>query len=457
MRRATLIGQIETRLGDQSLVWFGTRGDDVEAAVELEQLAASVSIINAYTRRATVAGVALEDIVGTRFDLDTFDIDADPRDEGIVELRHVLLRLLARPSAVFTYRPSDFLSAVCFARSDRCTYLGMFSGHQAAFEHKPWVESAVGELGIARVEWTYVSDDDRGEVTRMLRDGPVVLRRSRTNGGVGLVRVDDDSDLYTQWPDEDEAFVSAAPFLRDAVPVNVGAVVWHDGVTVHPASVQLIGIPGCTSRPFGYCGNDFGAARDLGEPAIATIESAVQRIGGWLRARGYVGAYGVDFLVKDGVPRFIEVNPRFQGSTHLSCQISIEMGESCILTEHIAACLGMDAPVAPPLRELVSAVGARAHVVVHHDAPWSASLDAVPLVQAANECGRLRRADVLTHPGLRAEPGAATARLTFDERLTDSGFELHEPLRSVIRLWSDGAFGAQARRTTTREDHAVDR
>jgi hypothetical protein len=436
VKRAELLRQLADCLGDRQLVWFGTRGDDVEPAAELRALSASFSLIGAYGRRTAVKGTALEDLTGTRMDLDTFDLDQHPRDDMIVTLRQALLRTLARPSVLFAYRPSAFLSAVCFARKDRCQYLGLFGGHQAAFEHKPWVESAIADLGLPHVPWTYVADDDRLEAARFLRNGPIVLRRSRTNGGVGLTRLDDESRLDELWPDEDEAFVSVAPFLDNAIPVNVGGVVWHDGITVHPASVQLIGVPGCTRRRFGYCGNDFAAVKDLGEATVGDIEQAVVKIGEWLRGAGYLGAFGVDFLVKDGVPLFTEVNPRFQGSTHLSCQISVELEESCLLTEHIGAFFGLAAPARLSLWGLALAAPPTAHVVVHSTASVPAAIDPADLVDEAIGTGKLGRADVLTRPGLVTAPGGTVARLTLRDRVTASGFDIAEPLRTIIGDWS---------------------
>ena len=108
----------------------------------------------------------------------------------------------------------------------------MFAGQQQAFEHKPWVETAVAHLGLPRIPWRYVADSDRVDVLSQLRDGPLVLRRSRTTGGVGLTRLDHADQLESLWPDEDEAFVSVAPFLSDTIPVNVSGVVWRDGITV---------------------------------------------------------------------------------------------------------------------------------------------------------------------------------------------------------------------------------
>jgi hypothetical protein len=444
VKRAPLLRDISRRIGDRQLVWFGTRGDDVESATELPQFTAAFSIINRYRRRTAVHSMALEDSTGLRPDLDTFDLDSHPRDDAVIALRQAMLRVLARPSVLFTYRPSAFVSALGFARHDRCEYLGVFSDHQSAFEHKPWVESAVAGMGIPAIPWTYLADDDRLEALRQLGHGPIMLRRSRTTGGVGLARLDDGDRLAEVWPDEDEAFVSVAPFIDGAVPVNVSAVVWQDGVTVHPASVQLIGVPGCTTRRFGYCGNDFAAVSELGRDVLDGIDAAVHRIGAWLRDRGYIGAFGADFLVRNGVPLFTEVNPRFQGSTHLSCRISVELEESCLLTEHLAACLGMAAPPARSLWDLAREAPPLSHVVVHvtDKVPMQGGAD--DLVEAVEATGLLRHVDVTVPPGVVAEPSATVARLTIGQQITHDGFSLIPALAEPIGGWARAAAGPRA-------------
>lgn len=184
-----------------------------------------------------------------------------------------------------------------------------------------------------------------------------MVRPSRTSGGTGLERIDDAHGLRHYLSTHPATYVGVAPYISDALPVNVGAVVWQDGLTLHPASVQLIGIPGLTARAFGYCGNDFGAVGTLARHQLDAIEDAVMKIGGWLRRYGYRGAFGVDFLMpENGAPLFMEVNPRFQGSTHASSQMSVEMSESCVMLDHVAAFLGMAAPRSLGLRDYTGGV-----------------------------------------------------------------------------------------------------
>jgi hypothetical protein len=435
MNRDTLLRQVSAALGSRRLVWAGIRGDDAEPLGDLPQFEAAYTIINAYSRRLSVDGAAYEDLSGARVDLETWDIDEHLSAPETATFRRALLQALSVPSALLPYRPSSFLSAVGFARRDRCLNLGLFGAHQAAFEHKPWVETSVAGLGVPTIPWTYIADEEQLRTEEMLRDGPVILRRSRTSGGEGIVRVDDARQIRTHWPHVAEAFVSVSPFIS-GMPVNVGATAWHDGVTVHYPSVQLIGIPGCVTRPFGYCGNDFGLARQLGDGVLDQIESSTTSIGNWLRSFGYRGTFGVDYLVQDGVPLFTEVNPRFQGSTRASCQLSVDAGEACLMLEHLAAVLGMAAPRQRPVRELAAEAPELAQFIVHWAGEQGQHVEPAPLVRRAAAIGEAVRAEVLTRPALETQHGATVARIVCRDRITRTGFELTKPYAELVSQWS---------------------
>jgi ATP-grasp domain len=439
VNRTALLRDVSAALGHRRLVWAGIRGDDAEPLADLPQFEAAYTIINAYSRRLSVDSRAYEDLTGVRVDLETWDIDDHLAVAETATFRRVMLAALSAPSALLPYRPSSFLSAIWFARRDRCLNLGLFGGHQAAFEHKPWVETSIASLGVRTIPWTYVADEEQLRTEEMLRHGPLILRRSRTSGGEGIVRVDDAGQARMQWPRVDEAFVSVAPFLSGGVPVNVGATAWHDGVTVHYPSVQLIGIPDCVTRPFGYCGNDYGLVKDLDRAVLDQIETSTVTIGNWLRSYGYRGTFGVDFLVHEGVPLFTEINPRFQGSTHASCKLAINAGESCLMLEHLAAVMGMSAPRQRPVRELTAEAPTLAHFVVHWVGDGAERLDATPLVRLAMATRGAMRAEVQTRPGLLTERGAAVARIVCRQSVTRTGFELSTPFAEVVSVWNAGA------------------
>ncbi len=421
-----MIDQIRTRLGRRRLIWFGTRGDDALSLSDVPEFETCFSLQGSLSSRSSISSLALEQLTGVREDLDTFDIDAHLRSPEVGELRAAILRAVSRPSAVIPYRASTFMSAIGFSRMDACQVLGMFRGHQSAFEHKPWMESSIAELGIPLIPWRYVADTDQFLTSRILYDGPLILRRSRSTGGVGLVRVDDPSQIEDKWEYQDEAFLSVAPFIEGGIPVNVGGVVWHNGVTLHPASIQLIGLAGCTPREFGYCGNDFAAVDSLGPESLGALENSMRLIGQKLRGLGFLGAFGVDFLVKDGTPLFMEVNPRFQGSTHASCQISVEMDESCLLLEHAAAFLGIEAPSPRSLSAFPTGNDSLSHIVVHSTAPEPARLTSAPLLEVLRTMSDFCRADMLVTPAMVTQPSGVILRATVRGAVTADGFSLSD-------------------------------
>jgi len=436
MDRATLLREVSSRLGDRRLVWAGLRADDIEPLSDLPQTEASFSIVGAYRARRSIESLAHEDLSGVRVDLDAWDIDDHLDIAATQRFRQSLLSALARPSAMLAYRPSRFLSAIWFARQDRCLNLSLFGAHQAAFEHKPWVETAVASLGLPRVPWVYVADEERRRAADLLRAGPLMLRRNRGSGGAGIVCVGTPEELATQWPSDVEAFVGVAPFIDRALPVNVGATVWRDGVTVHRPSIQLIGIPDCVTRPFGYCGNDFGAAASLPVRIVDQIEQSTVAIGGWLRESGYRGTFGVDYLVHNGEPLFTEVNARFQGSTATSCRLSIEEGEGCLVLEHLAAMLGLPMPASVPLRERTACTPVAAQVVVHWTGPQPQRLDPSALIGAALRVSRSAQADVACRPELVTEPGGVVARVFARDSMTVDGFRLAPGWQAVVTEWT---------------------
>ncbi|KQQ07566.1 ATP-grasp domain-containing protein [Rathayibacter sp. Leaf296] len=432
MDRAALLSDVSRKLGRRRLVWAGIRGEDAVPLADLPQFDGAFSFMSRYSQRTIENAVAYEDLTGVREDPDAWDIDDHTDEQATKDFRRALLSALSGDSALMTYRPSRFFSAIAFARQDRCRTLGMFGAHQFAFEHKPWVETAVAELGLPHIPWTYVADEDQLSTKELLTSGSMVLRRSRTSGGAGIVRIDDPAELRGSWPVVDEGFVSVAPYFENALPVNVGATVWRDGgVTVHRPSAQLIGIPQAVARPFGYAGNDFGLMRDVDPRIVDEIEDSTRRIGAWLGRNGYLGTFGVDYLIHDGHALFTEINPRFQGSTHASCRLSIEAGEACLMLEHLAAWLDVPRPTeARPLRDVVAETPDLAHLVVHWEDD-AAELDCDPLLAAIDRLDPHGRTELVPPSGIVNARGAQIVRWTTRRRVTDDGYSLLPAVREV--------------------------
>ncbi len=159
--------------------------------------------------------------------------------------------------------------------------------------------------------------------------------------------------------------------LQERIDGRSGSVVFvADGVRAVPLGLswQLIGDPAFGADGFRYCGSILCDVADAPHGAEAlTLASAASE------AFGLLGVNGVDFVVRDGRPHAIEVNPRWCASMEL---VERAYGVS-VFGAHAAACTTGALPAFDlrTARPIASAVGkaivyARAAVQVGDTRPW---------------------------------------------------------------------------------------
>jgi len=365
--RQQLIRSLQDRLGARKLVWVGTRGHDGACLMDLPQFSESYAIIAPLGSVSLAVDLALEEISAQRVDLDVYRIE-DDRSQAAQEFRRQLLDSLTEPAVVVAYRPSALLSALCYPRSDFVSYMGMFHERQATFEHKPWVENELRRNGIPIIPWRYFAEEDRQRLEeKVAAGGTLVVRANRSDGGAGLRIISNPEEIGEQISDARDGFIAATPLLEPHIPININACVFRDGtISLHPASIQLIGIQECTRRRFGYCGNDFAAIKELDTNLVLEFESMTRGAGRWLWSQGYLGAFGVDALIHGGKVLLAEINPRLQGSSSLSARIDGRMMRADIFLCHLAAHIGLPLPSNVGLEELVQMQPGFSQVIYHN-------------------------------------------------------------------------------------------
>lgn len=428
--RAARLDEVSARLGAHQLLWFAPRGEDVRPLDDLPQLSAGASLI-AEWQGGPDPSICLEALSGRRPDLETYDIDATWNGRYEREFWDAVVTRLTAPSVVLPYRPSDFAAAWTFLRP-HARVLGAFAPFRGTLEHKPWVETSLQERGVRTVPWQYLQRGDRGAAVATLRAGPAVLRPERSSGGAGISVVADLEEFDKAWPADGPVYLSIAPVLADAVPLNVAGVVWRDGVSLHPASIQIVGDAAFTTRRFGYCGNDFAAVRRLGRKAVDDLERTALVVGRWLHSLGYLGAFGVDALLHDERIHFTELNPRLQGSSTASAMISRRDELPCVLLEHLAALLHLSAPPSRSLWELAS--GSLSQVVMHNVTGQRTQAEQPVALAPASLDGRVVSCDLVAPKGTIVEPEAALVRVFVHATVADlSGH--------VVPEWRDRLLG----------------
>lgn len=372
MNRRQYLERIQDALGNRKLIWVGTRGHDAIGLMDIPQFSEVYGIVAPLGSLSLRVDLALEQLSQKRVDLDTYTIDNDWSPEAN-EFRRCLLASLTEPACVVAYRSLALLSSICYPRSELVTYLGMFHERQATFEHKPWVESELRDAGVPVIPWRYFADEDRQRLQEELSsDRVLVLRSNRSDGGAGVGVIREGDQLPERLSGNADGFLAAASLLEPHIPLNASACIFRDGtVTVHPSSIQLIGIKQCTRRPFGYCGNDFGAIRELDPKILTELDEMVKRTGRWLHSQGYVGAFGVDALVYEGHVLLTEINPRFQGSSAMCARIDRDAGRVDLYACHVAALLDLPSPAVRSVKEIIIDQPNRAQVVIHNKASSS--------------------------------------------------------------------------------------
>lgn len=430
--RQRRLREIGRRLGSRPLIYWGSRGADAESLMEFNRLERVFSIIMPLGSEVIrdEKHTCLEWMDRRRRDLDGYSAEAQEKVAGdLAALRSGLLTACRRRVALLPYRACPILSSAWFPRVGNILHLGMFHEHQACFENKPWVETQLrNRLNLPMLEWRYVAESETSRIDSMVRRGPVVVRASRSQGGEGFVLLHPSQSDRRLRHGRGDGFVAVSRFLKDAVPVNVNACVFPGGtVTLHGASIQLIGIPSCTRRPFGYCGNDFGAIKErLDGKRLDGLETMVRKVGRWMASQGYVGAFGIDALLHRGRVIFSELNPRFQGSSTLTARIDRDLGRPDIFMDHISAHLGLPPAGDLRLRDLVSAQPHLAQILVHNTTQSNIRL---PSLKARGES---RFHFLPQQSGVRIDPGAIMFALWMNEHVTSNGRSLFPGAASVV-------------------------
>jgi hypothetical protein len=414
---------IRTAVGKKQLCWFGVRG------IDAPPLSRYGTLSHIYSQTAPVYDgmeayeKCLETVLMHRVDLNMYDIDFD-QDYHSREFKRTVLFGVKDEIILVPYRPQEFLSSIYFTHGDIVSYFGLFHKFQRTFEHKPWVEKSLSEVGVNVVPWEYVRNIERDMVKEKISEGKTILiRPPYSSGGAGYAIVKKIEDIYTNPVSASEdGFFSVAPFFEEAIPININACIYRDGsVRAFLPSYQLIGVKESTNRQLGYCGNDFGAVKQLGEKIINGIEEVIMQVGAWLAKKEYIGIFGADLLVENGRIYLVEINPRFQGSTLLASKLSEQIDDADPYGEHLAAFLNLDAPELPRLWERTKDVEDTAQLIAYNRLPRDISLNihaAEQLMEESNGYKGIPRQHVTIAP-----EGMIFKRI-YDRSITEDGYKL---------------------------------
>jgi predicted ATP-grasp superfamily ATP-dependent carboligase len=158
----------------------------------------------------------------------------------------------------------------------------------------------------------------------------------------------------------------------EGIPGSVSFVAAHRHCVPIGVSRQLIGDAAFGATAFRYCGSMSGSCSQLFPPADdAALWRAIRALADAVTdAFQLVGLNGIDFIMSNGRPFAIEVNPRWSSSMELFERAR----PGSLLGAHVGACLRGDLPsamTAPPPGVMGKAiVFARKRVTMPDTRPW---------------------------------------------------------------------------------------
>lgn len=149
-------------------------------------------------------------------------------------------------------------------------------------------------------------------VTFDVSNDKVILQRVISSGGYGTKLMSKEKCIeYINNQNVIDQFIMS-PYISDAIPINVHIMIFDDQCIVFPPSLQILQE---SDDHFIYIGADYNTS--FTEHAYLQIIDSAQKLADGLRVEGYRGVCGIDYLLKDEIPYFLETNGRFQASTFL--------------------------------------------------------------------------------------------------------------------------------------------
>ncbi len=142
--------------------------------------------------------------------------------------------------------------------------------------------------------------------------------------------------------DKKPVLVKVSKFIK-GTPVTVNACITAYRVLTGKPCYQITGVKECTNNYGASCGNDWRSL-EISSEALKEIKTITEKIGGYMKSKGYMGIFGLDFVVDDKNKEvfLIEINPRMVASIPFYTKLEIKSGQIPMLALHMLGFLGIE-------------------------------------------------------------------------------------------------------------------
>lgn len=139
-----------------------------------------------------------------------------------------------------------------------------------------------------------------------------IIQKNISSGGKGTYLLSPDSEDNILAELENGELYIVSPYISDAYSINIHVCISDTYTVIFPFSLQITKL---VDNKILYCGSDYIAARSIPYETKKMINTNVKKICKLLKLFGYKGVLGIDLMVTKQHLYFIEINPRFQGSS----------------------------------------------------------------------------------------------------------------------------------------------
>ncbi len=160
----------------------------------------------------------------------------------------------------------------------------------------------------------------------------VQFNRGHTGSGTFFIENKEDfQKLQNLFP---KRIARISKFIQ-AHTYTLNAVVAKKETFIGGLSYQITGVPELTEKKGGTVGNDFYFREGINNEVVSDIIKLVEKIGDVLRTNGYLGMFGLDFMVDNKKIYVIEINARQPASIPFYTKLQLKQDEIPLSLLHI--------------------------------------------------------------------------------------------------------------------------
>jgi len=173
--------------------------------------------------------------------------------------------------------------------------------------------------------------------------GKLVCQLNRSHSGKGTFFINNEEDYIKIANEYSGNEVKLSRFVNGQSYTINALVRKNDNTLIGTLQYQIIGYPQLAADMGTTVGNDWSYGSKIEPKLKALVDLELFKIGKGLQVDGYLGHFGVDFILSDdNHPYIIEINGRQTANSSLETKLSLMQDKTPLMLLHLVEFLGID-------------------------------------------------------------------------------------------------------------------